>query len=114
MCFCGLLLIVLKLVNKVSVALKDKIKVFLPELVPKLIRVTSVGSFDTAAQNYKSMSQVLVNLGTLSKFLDDYLFLLVSPLTKIVESVSWPGVYQPTSTRIIVFLNSTSTKLYFY
>ncbi len=78
----------LLLLNKVASVLQDDVRVFLPDLVPKLLKAMSSDRHSGAAPagTVGNTSLVLGTLSQMSRYLEEYLFLIVAPLTALVEN----------------------------
>eukprot|EP01083_Nonionella_stella_P022317 61746_1 len=77
---------ILSLVEQISIALKDEFKVYIPGLIPQLLDVLH----NNRTAGRESALNVLHTLETFGSNLDDHLFLVIPPLTKLAEQVDGP------------------------
>lgn len=78
----------LALVEKLSEALGDIFKVYLPDLIPQMLHVLHKDCSDPTW--YGPVSRVLQALEVIAKNLDDYLHLIIPALVRLIEQIYVP------------------------
>ena len=84
---------IILLVEAIAVALGSEFKVYLPQLIPHILRVLTHDSSKDKQVTHKMLS-ALVNFGNT---LDDYLHLVLPPMVKLFDSQDVPWSVRKTS-----------------